>query len=85
MAETIVRFAIIGSTGAIGSTQIDAISQVSCAQLIGVHARTKSKLLSQADRLGVKPFFDLDSLLLDDDVDRALTHQIDDFVSRAGS
>ena len=61
MADDIVRFAIIGSTGAIGSTQVNAIGQVDCAQLVGVHARTKSKLLSQADSLGVKPYFDLDS------------------------
>ena len=53
-----VRFAIIGSTGAIGSTQISAISHVDCAQLVGIHARTKSKLLSQAKTLGVKPFVD---------------------------
>ena len=72
MVDDIVRFAIIGSTGAIGSTQINAISQLGCAQLVGVHARTKSKLLSQADSLGVKPYFDLDSLLSDENVDAVI-------------
>ena len=72
MVDDIVRFAIIGSTGAIGSTQINAISQLGCAQLVGVHARTKSKLLSQADSLGVKPYFDLVSLLSDENVDAVI-------------
>ena len=72
MSAKTVRFAIIGSTGAIGSTQISAISHVDCAQLVGIHARTKSELFSKAKMLGVKPFVDLDSLLADKDVDAVI-------------
>ena len=67
-----VRVVIIGSTGAIGQTHIDAISELSSCQLVGVNARTQAPLLQQASRLSVTPYPSLDEVLEDSNVDAVI-------------
>lgn len=64
-----VGLAIIGSTGVIGKTHIDAISQLSSCRLMGVSARRQEPLRQQASELGVKAYPTLDDALSDSDVD----------------
>ena len=64
-----VGLAIIGSTGVIGETHIDAIRQLSSCRLVGVNARRQEPLRHQASELGVKAYPTLDDALSDSDVD----------------
>ena len=64
-----VGLAILGSTGAIGRTHINAISQLDSCELIGVHARRAEPLKSQANSLGVRAYLTLSDVLGDSDVD----------------
>jgi len=64
-----VGLAIIGSTGIIGKTHIDAIDQISSCRLVGVNARRQGPLLQQASELGVKAYPTLEGALSDSEVD----------------
>ncbi|MDP6455653.1 MAG: Gfo/Idh/MocA family oxidoreductase [SAR202 cluster bacterium] len=64
-----VGLAIIGSTGVIGKTHIDAVAQLSSCRLVGVNARRQEPLRRQASELGVKTYPTLDDALSDSDVD----------------
>ncbi|MDE0744466.1 MAG: Gfo/Idh/MocA family oxidoreductase [SAR202 cluster bacterium] len=67
-----VRVAIIGSTGAIGQTHIDAIDNLSSCRLVGVSGRRQPPLLQQAAQLSVTPYPSLDDVLGDSDVDAVI-------------
>jgi predicted dehydrogenase len=64
-----VGLAIIGSTGIIGKTHIDAITQLTSCRLVGVNARRQEPLLQQASELGVKAYPTLEDALSDSEVD----------------
>ena len=51
-----VGYAIIGSTGVIGTVHIHALRQLDTCRLVGVYARTQVSLRQQATALGVKPY-----------------------------
>ena len=63
-----IGLAIIGSTGAIGKTHIDAINKLSSCRLVGVTARNQGPLGKQARELGVKAFASLEATLRDPEV-----------------
>ena len=64
-----VGLAIVGSTGVIGKTHIEAIAQLSSCRLVGVNARRQEPLVQQASELGVKAYPTLVDVLSDSEVD----------------
>ena len=64
-----VGLAIVGSTGVIGKTHIEAIGQLSSCRLVGVNARRQEPLVQQASELGVKAYPTLVDVLSDSEVD----------------
>ena len=64
-----LRFAIVGSTGVIGQTHIDAIGQIDNCRLIGVTARRQELVRQQAFDLKVLHYASLDEVFEDPDVD----------------
>ena len=55
-----VGLAIIGSTGAIGKTHIEAIYGLTSCRLVGLNARRLGPLCQQASKLGVHAYPTLD-------------------------
>lgn len=64
-----VGYAIVGSTGVIGETHIDAINALDTCRLIGVYARSAESRQQQAQTLGVKGYASLEACLSDAEVD----------------
>ena len=63
-----VGLAIIGSTGAIGKTHIEAIYGLSSCRLVGLNARRLGPLCQQASKLGVHAYPTLDHVLSESEV-----------------
>jgi len=63
-----VGLAIIGSTGAIGKTHIEAIDGLSSCRLVGLNARRLEPLSQQASKLGVRAYSTLDQVLGESEV-----------------
>jgi predicted dehydrogenase len=66
---TQVRYAIVGSTGVIGETHIDAIEKTANAVLVGVSAVRPGPLRAQAAELNVRAYASVGELVDDGDVD----------------
>ncbi len=66
---TNIGLAVIGSTGVIGRTHIDAIRRLDNCRLVGVTARRQPPLRRQAAALGVESFPTLSDALADARVD----------------
>ena len=64
-----IRLAIIGSTGVIGKTHIDAIDGLSSCRLVGLNARRQGPLYQQARELGVQAYPTLGDLLREPEID----------------
>jgi len=64
-----IRLAIIGSTGVIGKTHIDAIDGLSSCRLVGLNARRQRPLYQQARELGVQAYPTLGDLLREPEID----------------
>ena len=60
---------IVGSTGVIGQTHIDAIKEIDNCRLVGVTARRQELVRQQASDLKVLHYASLDEVLEDPDVD----------------
>ena len=63
-----VGLAIIGSTGAIGKTHVEAIDGLSSCRLVGLNARRLGPLCQQASKLGVRAYPTLDHVLSESEV-----------------
>ena len=61
--------AIVGSTGVIGQTHLDAINEIDNCKLVGVTARRQELVRQQASELKVLYFASLDEVFEDPDVD----------------
>jgi len=67
-----IGLAIIGSTGVIGKTHIDAIDGLSSCRLVGLNARRQGPLYQQASELGVRAYPTLDDLLIEPEIDAVI-------------